>query len=97
MFELGNERLSGNIDRARTAAGHHSRGWSVDVALKLMLDLRDDRLDRGEFVGTFGKAKRTMRNLVRTKFCKIGPLLVGFKGYTRAQKTRRPPPHLLTF
>ena len=67
MFELGNERLSGNIDRARTAAGHHSRGWSVDVALKLMLDLRDDRLDRGEFVGTFGKAKRTMRNLVRTK------------------------------
>ena len=47
MFELGNERLSGNIDRARTTAGHHSRGWSVDVALKLILDLRDDRLDRG--------------------------------------------------
>ena len=85
MFELGNERLSGNVDRARTATGHHSRGWSVDVALKLMLDLRDDRLDRGEFVGTFGKAKRNMRNLVRTKEItqQANKLVYGDKSYGR--------------
>ena len=67
MFEMGHERQGGNNDRARTAAGHTSRGWTLDTALKLMLDARDDRMDRAEFSGVFGKAKRKMRNIVRTK------------------------------
>ena len=65
MHELGRERLEGNIDRARTAAGQKSRGWSLDLALGAMLDQRDARIDRGQFRGAYGRKKKKMSDRIR--------------------------------
>lgn len=65
IVEFGQERVDGQLDRARIASGHGSRGHTVDIALANMLDLRDDRLDRGEFQGSYGKKKRQMADKVR--------------------------------
>ena len=65
ILDLGDERYQGNRDRARAAAGHRSRGHGVDQALQLMLDVRDDRIDEGEFTGRYGAQRRAQSDRIR--------------------------------
>jgi hypothetical protein len=63
MFILGEERIDGQKDRARAAAGESSGGFDVEAALDLLLQLRDERMDRHEFGGTYGAARERIANL----------------------------------
>eukprot|EP01050_Picozoa_sp_SAG11_P026120 SAG11_NODE_6142_length_1379_cov_1.034375_2_plen_180_part_00 len=64
-FDLLDERVQGQRERARAAAGESTEGFSPDDALGIMLEVRDARMESGEFTGKFGQAKKTFATRVR--------------------------------
>eukprot|EP01050_Picozoa_sp_SAG11_P002911 SAG11_NODE_154_length_14340_cov_19.803946_3_plen_455_part_00 len=64
-FDLLDERVQGQRERARAAAGESTEGFTPDDALGIMLEVRDARMESGQFTGKFGEAKKTFATRVR--------------------------------
>ena len=78
MYDLGNERVDGQRERAKAASNRSTEGFTVDHALSLMLELRDARMERHEFEGTFGEAKKRFAERVRYARVKVEASAAGY-------------------
>eukprot|EP01052_Picozoa_sp_SAG31_P041530 SAG31_NODE_6322_length_2066_cov_2.846467_2_plen_522_part_00 len=72
VYDLLEERLDGNMERAKCASGRSSEGFTIDAALAIMLELRDARMESGGFqTGAFGRAKQETAKRVRLARAKL--------------------------
>eukprot|EP01052_Picozoa_sp_SAG31_P035351 SAG31_NODE_4254_length_3414_cov_5.296833_2_plen_443_part_00 len=71
-YDLLEERIDGQMERAKCASGKSTEGFTLDAALAIMLELRDARMESGAFrEGAFGKAKQETAKRVRLARAKL--------------------------
>eukprot|EP01052_Picozoa_sp_SAG31_P013838 SAG31_NODE_843_length_11551_cov_6.757772_14_plen_457_part_00 len=71
-YDLLEERVDGQMERAKCASGQSSEGFTLDATLAIMLELRDARMEAGSFrEGAFGKAKLETAKRVRLARAKL--------------------------
>jgi hypothetical protein len=71
-YDLLEERVDGQMERAKCASGRSTEGFTLDAALAIMLELRDARMESEAFrEGAFGKAKQETAKRVRLARAKL--------------------------
>eukprot|EP01052_Picozoa_sp_SAG31_P014455 SAG31_NODE_898_length_11146_cov_25.421472_5_plen_437_part_00 len=87
-YELLEERVDGQLERAKCAGGRSSEGFTIDAALALMLELRDARMEGELGAGAFGRAKQETAKRVRLARAKLRAAAQASKAESRGRRPR---------